>query len=141
MADSDRLSKSLGAHDATRFDLRRRRVGNPIRRSLERFQRQVRDRASFAVGTGFFYGLSNAAKLHPRSRPKRHQVEVIKNIPYIDDGETAHTLDIYYPAYRPRPWPVVFYVHGGGFSLLSKDTHWVMGLAYARFGYMVVNIS
>jgi acetyl esterase/lipase len=36
---------------------------------------------------------------------------------------------------------VVFYVHGGGFHLLSKDTHWLMGLVFARHGYLVVNIS
>ena len=50
-------------------------------------------------------------------------------------------LDIYRPVHRPGPWPVVFYVHGGAFHLLSKDTHWLMGLVFARFGYLVVNIS
>ena len=35
----------------------------------------------------------------------------------------------------------MFYVHGGAFHLLSKDTHWLMGLVFARFGYLVVNIS
>ena len=45
------------------------------------------------------------------------------------------------PVTRPKPWPVVFYVHGGAFHLLSKDTHWLMGLVFARFGYLVVNIS
>jgi acetyl esterase len=33
------------------------------------------------------------------------------------------------------------YVHGGGFRILSKDTHWIMGLAFARRGYVVFNIS
>lgn len=37
--------------------------------------------------------------------------------------------------------PVVMYVHGGGFSTLSKDTHWMMGLMFARAGYLVCNIS
>jgi acetyl esterase len=36
---------------------------------------------------------------------------------------------------------VVFYVHGGGFHMLSKDTHWLMGLLFARYGYLVINIS
>ena len=36
---------------------------------------------------------------------------------------------------------MVFYVHGGAFHLLSKDTHWLMGLVFARYGYLVVNIS
>ena len=35
----------------------------------------------------------------------------------------------------------MFYAHGGAFHLLSKDTHWLMGLVFARFGYLVVNIS
>jgi acetyl esterase len=36
---------------------------------------------------------------------------------------------------------VVLYIHGGGFQLLSKETHWVMGLAFARAGYLVCNMS
>ena len=35
----------------------------------------------------------------------------------------------------------MLYIHGGGFTQLSKDTHWVMGLAFASRGYMVVNAS
>ncbi len=138
MADSKQISRLLGVVDRDRSIAP---AGDPIRRSLLRFRRQVRQRASAAVGTGFFYGLSEVAKMHPRSRPERHQVEVIRDIPYLDDGLPEHTLDIYYPAERPGPWPVVFYVHGGGFRLLSKDTHWIMGLAYARHGYLVINIS
>ena len=40
-----------------------------------------------------------------------------------------------------RPLPVVMYVHGGGFAMLSKDTHRVMALAIARAGYLVFNIN
>lgn len=36
---------------------------------------------------------------------------------------------------------MVFYVHGGGFRILSKDTHWIMGLGFARRGYAVFNVS
>jgi acetyl esterase len=50
-------------------------------------------------------------------------------------------LDLYKPLRKPGPWPVVFYVHGGGFQSLSKDTHWLMGLGFARRGYLVVNVS
>lgn len=39
------------------------------------------------------------------------------------------------------PLPVVLYVHGGGFRILSKDTHWLMGLAFARRGYVVFNVE
>ena len=36
---------------------------------------------------------------------------------------------------------MVLHIHGGGFRILSKDTHWVMGLAFARRGAIVFNIS
>lgn len=94
---------------------------------------------SFAAAA-FFEGLSAAGQLHPASSPRRHGVEVERDIVYGDDAKW-HQLDIYRPITRPRPWPVVFYVHGGAFHLLSKDTHWLMGLVFARFGYLVVNIS
>src|SRR5262249_8451053 len=58
-------------------------------------------------------------------------------------GRDHHRLDVYRPLRERRsaPWPVVLYVHGGGFRILSKDTHWMMGLAFARNGYLVFNIN
>ncbi|MBA2541072.1 MAG: alpha/beta hydrolase [Deltaproteobacteria bacterium] len=94
---------------------------------------------SFAAST-FFEGLSAAGRFHPAASPKRHGVEVEHDLIYGDDARW-HQLDIYKPVHRPGPWPVVFYVHGGAFHLLSKDTHWLMGLVFARYGYLVVNIS
>jgi acetyl esterase len=35
----------------------------------------------------------------------------------------------------------LLYVHGGGFRILSKNTHWVMALAFARRGFVVFNID
>jgi len=101
-----------------------------------------------SISEGFFRTLSAAGRLHPASRPSAHGVEVVRDIPYVvghgagggAPGE-YHLLDVYRPVSRPGPWPVVFYVHGGAFSILSKDTHWLMGLVFARFGYLVVNIS
>jgi len=78
--------------------------------------------------------------MNPLANPKFHGIDVEKDVFY---GPHRHfnALDIYRPVNRPGPWPVVFYVHGGAFHLLSKDTHWLMGLVFARFGYLVVNIS
>jgi len=77
--------------------------------------------------------------MHPAASPKRHGVEVDRDIAYGPSPDQK--LDVYRPVHRPGPWPVVFYVHGGAFHLLSKDTHWLMGLVFARFGYLVINIS
>lgn len=106
--------------------------------------REYRDtlwrRARSFAAASFFEGLSALGQLHPAASPKRHGVEVEHDIVYGDDAKW-HQLDIYRPVTRPKPWPVVFYVHGGAFHLLSKDTHWLMGLVFARYGYLVVNIS
>ena len=87
---------------------------------------------SFAAET-FFGGLATLGQLHPAANPKRHGIEVERDLIYGDDHEW-HQLDIYRPINRPKPWPVVFYAHGGAFHLLSKDTHWLMGLVFARYG-------
>jgi len=110
-----------------------------------------------AVVDGFFNGFSRVARLHPQARPERHAVEHLRDIRYLDGTMREHLLDVYRPAhpttgvhagappafrhYHGPPWPMVFYVHGGGFRILSKDTHWVMGLAFARRGFAVFNVS
>lgn len=66
---------------------------------------------------------------------------MLRDLAYREGGSSAHLLDIYRPDSGSRPLPVVFYVHGGGFRILSKDTHWLMGLLFARHGYLVVNVN
>jgi acetyl esterase len=99
-----------------------------------------------AVVDGFFNGVSRVARLHPKANPARHAVEHLRDIRYFDSSLREHLLDVYRPAphapsQRKAPWPIVFYVHGGGFRILSKDTHWIMGLGFARRGYIVFNVS
>ncbi|MCK6546250.1 alpha/beta hydrolase [Myxococcota bacterium] len=116
-------------------------------RSPESLQRvaelavRARKRAGAMVVDGFFRGLSSAGKLHPLARPERHDVEVIRDVPYLGTGRAEHTLDVYRSRKKKRPMPVVMYVHGGGFRILSKDSHWLMGLIFARRGYLVFNIG
>jgi len=98
-------------------------------------------RAGSFVVDNLFRGLARVGRLHPRAKPERHRVRVHRDVPYADDGVREHHLDIYEPEGVPPPWPVLLYVHGGGFRILSKDTHWVMALAYARRGYLVFNID
>lgn len=105
----------------------------------------VRRRVGAAAIDGFFNGVSRIAKLHPKARPASHGVEHLRDIRYVE-GSTMreHLLDVWRPIQREgerKPLPVVFYIHGGGFRILSKDTHWVMGLAFARRGYVVFNLS
>ncbi|RYF09871.1 MAG: hypothetical protein EOO40_06160, partial [Deltaproteobacteria bacterium] len=85
--------------------------------------------------------VARAARLTPVIWGARRQVVVQRNVSYVAGARTwAHRLDIH----RPRqggPWPVVLYVHGGGFGLLSKDTHWHIATALASLGFWVANIN
>jgi acetyl esterase len=79
----------------------------------------------------------------PDADPARHHVAVQKNLAYrpTGDHDPAHTLDVYIPTRAPKPLPSILYVHGGGFSMLSKETNRVMALSYARRGYLVFIIN
>ena len=83
-------------------------------------------------------GLAHVASFHPHARPRRHGVERVRDLRYGPDG--AHRLDLWRPA-EPGPHPAVLYIHGGGFHILSKETHWLMGLMLARAGYAVFMID
>lgn len=106
---------------------------------------QLRRRAGAAVVDGFFRGASRLGRLHPESAPAKHGLEVVRDVAYGTPSEPARVLDVYRPhdSAEPHPHlrPAVLYVHGGGFRILSKDTHWVMALAYARRGYVVFNVD
>jgi acetyl esterase/lipase len=49
-------------------------------------------------------------------------VERIKNIRYADGAGRRHLLDVYRPATRCQDAPVVLQIHGGGWSIGTKDT-------------------
>jgi acetyl esterase len=88
--------------------------------------------------------IHTAAKIrstwHDASLARNH-IAVVKDIPYRPTGSAAHTLDVYIPTRAAKPLPTILYVHGGGFAMLSKETHRLMALAYARRGYLVFCIN
>lgn len=77
----------------------------------------------------------------PDARPSRFDVEVVKDVVYGPTNHKDHRLDVYLPVRTRGPLPIVMYVHGGGFSMLSKETHFVMAMQFARRGYLVFNIN
>jgi acetyl esterase len=92
---------------------------------------------------GFFRSSSRLARMHPLARPERHGVELLRDIPYRATGKPEHLLDVYRPRVRREGelLPAVLYVHGGGFRILSKDSHWIMALQFSRHGYTVFNVN
>ena len=98
---------------------------------------RLRRRAGAFLVDNAFRGLSRAGRAVPLSRPGLHDIEVLRDIPYRDSQDRAHHLDIYRPRRRTRRLPALLYVHGGGFRILSKETHWLMALMFARRGFVV----
>jgi acetyl esterase len=66
------------------------------------------------------------------------QIETRKNVLYGPDKN--HKLDIYRPSDRASRGTVV-YVHGGGFRILSKQSHSSMARLLARAGFTVFNLD
>jgi acetyl esterase len=83
---------------------------------------------------------AQVAYLNPVADVRRYGVRLVRNVPYASTGRRAHLLDVYVPEGVPRP-PALVYVHGGGFALLSKETHRVMALSFARQGYAVFLVN
>jgi acetyl esterase len=118
---------------------------------MDSFSARTRKRIGARLFQAFFDGLTTVARLHPRARPEAHGVRKIANVAYGPRSRGPHLLDIYLPPEPPpeagarggdrRPRPIVIYVHGGAFRILSKDSHFIMALAYARRGYVVFNIN
>lgn len=100
----------------------------------------LRSTSSWAVEQ-FYLRFSQLGRLHPLWTPLAQGVQVLHNIPYLPTGSSFHTLDIYRPAQIKRHAPAVLYIHGGGFTMLSKESHWIMALMFARAGYVVFNIN
>ena len=88
------------------------------------------NRASAKLVDGFLVDVSDGSRA-PSSAPARHAVEHIQDLSY---GPHPHgnRLDIYRPMKAENPLPVVLYIHGGGFRSLSKESHWIKGLIFAR---------
>jgi acetyl esterase len=108
------------------------------------FAQRLRMKESLLLATALdtaFHVVAKVRKSMPGSDPARHDVHVLRDVVYGPTSDVGHKLDIYVPGRSPKPLPVVMYVHGGGFRMLSKETHFGMAMAYARRGYLVFNIN
>lgn len=80
------------------------------------------------------------AKVHKTQTPPDN-IEEIQNIPYINDSNVYHLLDVYYPEGTTEKLPVIIDIHGGGWMYGDKDLNKNYCLSLASRGYVVFNMS
>lgn len=68
-------------------------------------------------------------------------LHIIKDIPYLDDGDQGHLLDIYELPGLPDDAPVMVNIHGGGLFASYKEVNANFNYEWARLGYRTVSIS
>lgn len=76
-----------------------------------------------------------------KQHPDISCLEIIRDIPYLADGDRGHLLDIYRPKAAPRALPVIINIHGGGLVASYKEVNAWSNYEWARRGYAVVSIS
>ena len=98
-------------------------------------------RAGRGLIDGAIHALTSAGKLAPDAVLGRLGVHITHNVPYRNSGSPYHHLDVYRPKLAPPRAPALVYIHGGGFTLCSKDTHWRFALSFAERGFVVFNLN
>lgn len=82
---------------------------------------------------------SDAKRIASQTEPEG--LEQFLDIPYIDDGEKAHLLDIYYPQGTTENIPVIIDIHGGGWMYGYKEINKYFCLKLAQKGFLVASIN
>lgn len=88
-----------------------------------------------------FCASGDAAKHAVQTPPEN--ITRVEDIPYVDDGNIFHKLDVYYPegTAADAALPVIIDIHGGGWMYGDKDLNEYYCLELANRGYVVFNIS
>ncbi len=68
-------------------------------------------------------------------------LRIIKDIPYLPDGDQGHLFDIYEMPDLPDDAPVIVNIHGGGLFASFKEVNANFNYEWARLGYRTVSIS
>lgn len=68
-------------------------------------------------------------------------IRQILDIPYLDDGEKGHLLDIYYPEGTTEKLPVIIDIHGGGWMYGYKEINKYYCLKLASKGFLVASLN
>lgn len=60
------------------------------------------------------------------------------DVPYVDDNDPSHKLDIYFPPRKNKSLPVLVHIHGGGWRRGDKIMMKATGMFYASKGIVFI---
>tara|TARA_B100001093_G_C26698187_1_gene957852 strand:- start:57 stop:1028 length:972 start_codon:yes stop_codon:yes gene_type:complete len=102
---------------------------------------KLRVKAGGALISSVLNTTMRSMKLHPKTWAVRKGIRVHSDIDYLDQAGPKQRLDIYQPEGAETKLPVFLYIHGGGFRILSKKTHWMINYKFAQRGFVVFSID
>ncbi|MGN0528699.1 MAG: alpha/beta hydrolase [Eubacterium sp.] len=116
-------------------------ISDSIDYSDEATKKLQRNRIMKMMEMIWYFCADGDAKKHEDQTPP--DTQAIKDIPYIDDGNIYHRLDVFYPkSLTPdEKLPVIIDIHGGGWMYGSKDLNEYYCRALADRGFVVFSIS
>ena len=92
--------------------------------------------------------LQNMNRLLDRWMEKRSKevslpedIEITEDIPYLEDREPCHRMDIYRSRYASGPLPVIVNLHGGGMLLCTKAVNKPFCCELAKRGFLVFSLE
>ena len=69
-------------------------------------------------------------------------IESIIDIPYIDDGDRCHLLDVYMPKDKTNDnLPTIIDIHGGGYYYGYKEINKLYNNTLAQYGFKVISFN
>ncbi|MGE9889180.1 alpha/beta hydrolase [Mediterraneibacter faecis] len=68
-------------------------------------------------------------------------IKLVENVPYLNDGCPAHTMDIYRPAKLVPSRPVIINVHGGGLMEGSKEFNRRFCVQLCRQNFVIFSVE
>lgn len=81
---------------------------------------------------------------HMQNGASFQNIEKVKDVIYRPEGGLKNAGDIYYDKNRlasGKKFPVILYIHGGGFVMGDKDFRWTLCEYFAHNGYLVYDIN
>lgn len=85
--------------------------------------------------------LATAISAPPPSAPQPRNAHSHHNLAYVDAGHPRQKLDLYIPRRGSGPWPVIIWVHGGGWQSGSKNQCLPLRLGFIDRGFAMASIG